>query len=60
MQIKGSLWSKIENIKKNESSYGFKKGSLWSKYFVMQIKGLLWSKKLNIIEQMLGKGITME
>ena len=26
MQIKGSLWSKIENIKKNESSYGFKKG----------------------------------
>ena len=37
-----------------------KKGSLWSKYFVMQIKGLLWSKKLNIIEQMLGKGITME
>ena len=38
MLIRGSLWSKIENIKKNESSYGFKKGSLWSKCFVMLIR----------------------
>ena len=31
-------------MKKNESSYGLKKGSLWIKCFVMLIRGSLWSK----------------